>query len=116
MSGQQFVTDQLVERVADLLTERLADREPWLDKRGLADHLCCSTRSIENAMAEGMPNTVIFGRVKFRAHECERWLAEHGHLRPSSGGSRIDANANGAATADTAPPLDREVSPDGIEA
>ena len=40
--------------------------EPWLDKRALAAHLSCSVRSIETAVADGMPHAVIFGRVKFR--------------------------------------------------
>jgi hypothetical protein len=42
--------------------------------------------------------------------EAERWLEEHGHLRRGIVGSD---SANGAATASTAPPHDREVSPDG---
>jgi hypothetical protein len=55
--------------------------EPWLTKRELAEHLKCSVRSIETALAEGMPHAVIFGRVKFRASEVEPWLEDHGHLR-----------------------------------
>ncbi len=54
--------------------------EPWLDKRGLAEHLCCSLRSIQTALAEGMPHAIIFGRVKFRVTEVEPWLAAHGYL------------------------------------
>jgi hypothetical protein len=54
--------------------------EPWLDKRGLAEHLSCSVRSIQTALAEGMPHAVIFGRVKFRVSEVEPWLEDHGHL------------------------------------
>jgi hypothetical protein len=29
--------------------------EPWLDKRALAEHLSCSVRSIQLALAEGLP-------------------------------------------------------------
>jgi hypothetical protein len=54
--------------------------EPWLDKRRLADHLCCSVRSVETAQAEGMPHAVIFGRPKYRVSEVEPWLEEHGYL------------------------------------
>ena len=54
--------------------------ERWLDKRGLAAHLACSVRSIEYALAEGLPHAVIFGRVKFRASEVEAWLEETGRL------------------------------------
>lgn len=55
--------------------------EPWLDKRGLATHLACSVRSIENAVAEGMPHAIIFGRVKFQVSEVEAWLADRGYLQ-----------------------------------
>jgi len=54
--------------------------EPWVDKRGLAEHLCCSVRSIEHAIVEGMPHAVIFGRVKFRTTETEAWLERTGRL------------------------------------
>jgi hypothetical protein len=55
--------------------------EPWLDKRGLAAHLACSTRSIELAVAAGMPHAIIFGRVKFHASEVEAWLEQAGQLQ-----------------------------------
>jgi hypothetical protein len=53
----------------------------WLDKRGLAEHLACSVRSIEHAVAEGMPHAIIFGRVKFQAADVEAWLEQTGHLQ-----------------------------------
>ena len=60
--------------------------EPWLDKRRLADHYSCSVRSIENALAEGMPHARIFGRPKFKVTEVEPWLEAHGYLeRPEHG-------------------------------
>ena len=59
--------------------------EPWLDKTGLAEHLSCSVRSIQTALAEGMPHAVIFGRVKFRVSEVEPWLEAHGRLVRSEG-------------------------------
>ena len=55
--------------------------EPWLDKKGLADHLGCGTRWIEARLAEGMPSAMIAGRRKFRATEVESWLERAGHLR-----------------------------------
>jgi hypothetical protein len=58
----------------------MAQLAPWLDKRGLAEHLACSVRSIENAVAQGMPHAVIFGRVKFQIPEVEAWLADAGYL------------------------------------
>ncbi len=54
--------------------------EPWLDKKGLAEHLCCSVRSLQTALADGLPHVVIFGRVKFRVSEVEPWLEANGYL------------------------------------
>ena len=48
--------------------------EPWLDRKKLADHYSCSVRSIELALAEGMPHAVVFGRVKFQVSDVEPWL------------------------------------------
>jgi hypothetical protein len=82
---------------------------PWLDRQALADHLGCSVRSVELRMAEGMPCWKVMGRVKFQVSEVEPWLVEHGHITRAT----VVGSANGAATATTAPPHDREVSPDG---
>ena len=73
--------------------------EPWLDKRALAAHLSCSVRSIQTALADGMPHAVIFGRVKFRVSEVEPWLEAHGHL------TRV-GDSNGMLTADKERPGD----------
>jgi hypothetical protein len=54
--------------------------EPWLDKRDLAEHLSCSLRSIQTALAEGMPHAIIFGRCEFRVSQVEPWLEAHGYL------------------------------------
>lgn len=56
----------------------VAQLEPWLDKRGIAEHLACSVRWIERRMEEGMPHTHIAGRAKFRASEVEAWLEQRG--------------------------------------
>jgi hypothetical protein len=58
----------------------------WLDKRGLADHLACSIRSIETAVSEGMPHAVIFGRIKFQVDDVEPWLEQHGYLERRGNG------------------------------
>ena len=63
------------------MTAHATITEPWLDKRGLAQHLSCSVRSVETALAQGIPHAVIFGRPKFRVSEIEPWLEEHGYLR-----------------------------------
>lgn len=62
-----------------------ADAAAWLDKRGIAEHLACSVRSIELAVAEGMPHAVIFGRVKFQVADVEAWLEQRGHLQRRGG-------------------------------
>jgi phage terminase Nu1 subunit (DNA packaging protein) len=56
-----------------------------LDKRALARELGCSTRSIENRQAEGMPfieQLDRFGRRRYRLDEVRRWLAEGERARP----------------------------------
>lgn len=59
--------------------------EPWLDKKGLADHLECSVRWIEKRQVEGMPHALIAGRIKFRASEVEPWLEVHGFMERRGG-------------------------------
>jgi hypothetical protein len=87
--------------------------EPWLTKRDAATFWGCSQRSIEYAMEKGMPHAIIFGRPKFRPSECEPWLEEHGYLQRVVGERTVASTPIGAATASTAPPHDREMSPDG---
>ena len=65
----------------------MSTTEPWLDKRALAEHLSCSIRSIQTALADGMPHAIIFGRVKFRVSEVEPWLEDQGHLVRAGTGS-----------------------------
>ncbi|MGH2955298.1 MAG: hypothetical protein ACRD2Z_10150 [Thermoanaerobaculia bacterium] len=55
--------------------------EPWLDKQGLAEHLACGVRWIEDRIAEGMPCALIAGRRKFRISEVEPWLERAGHIK-----------------------------------
>jgi hypothetical protein len=81
--------------------------EPWIDKRGLAEHLSCSVRSIQTALAEGLPHAVIFGRVKFQVPTVEQWLEEHGHLVRHNG----DHGTLGAGGDGTPPALTRGGSP-----
>jgi hypothetical protein len=80
--------------------------EPWLDKRGLADHLACSVRSIETALAGGLPHAVIFGRPKFKVSIVEPWLERHGYIeRPDGNPATVDAGTqSGAAPLGTAGP------------
>ena len=54
--------------------------EGWLGKQKLAEHFDCSVRSIEFAIADGLPHAVIFGRVKVRPSEAEAWLEAGGRL------------------------------------
>jgi hypothetical protein len=81
VNGNRLPQDlgDIATHVADLVAARLRP-SPWLDKTAIAEHFACSTRSIEQAMAEGMPHSRIFGRAKFQIAECEPWLVEHGYL------------------------------------
>ena len=92
----------------------MAMSEPWLDRKKLADHYSCSVRSIELALADGMPHAVVFGRVKFKVSECEPWLEDRGIIerRVDHGCTVVTGSANGAALREQPAP-DREVSPDG---
>ena len=54
--------------------------EPWLDRKKLAAHYSCSVRSIELALAEGLPHAIAFGRVKFQVSAIEPWLEQHGYI------------------------------------
>lgn len=89
------------------MTTELPTLERWLDKRGLAEHLSCGVRTIERGLTEGMPHTIIYGRVKFRASEVEAWLEATGRLerRGDIADTRLDnemarrrANADGPQT------------------
>jgi hypothetical protein len=56
----------------------VAALEPWKDKRELADHLGCSPRWISYRAAEGMPHSIIAGRVKYKVSLVEPWLEARG--------------------------------------
>jgi hypothetical protein len=88
-----------------------ATLEKWLDKRGLAEHLSCSVRSIQTALAEGMPHTIIFGRVKFHATAVEEWLEANGHLERRGHGILGAGNVDGPPSART--PTGREINWNG---
>lgn len=82
---------------------RIGMSEPWLDKRALAQHLSCSIRSIQTALAQGMPHATIFGRVKFRVSEVEPWLEAHGYLVHSDGEAILSADSKRPGGAGNAP-------------
>lgn len=65
----------------------LLDPDRWRDKHGLAEHLSCGVRWIEERMAEGMPYAYIAGRAKFKVVKAEAWLYEHGFIDWRGGGA-----------------------------
>ena len=80
------------------MTVRVTDPEPWLDKRELARHLGISVRSVERALADGMPHARIFTRVRFQVTAVEAWLEQCGRLERHNGiGPTMGANTNGPA-------------------
>jgi hypothetical protein len=91
---------------AEQIAELLRGSEPWLDKRALAQHLSCSIRSIQIALADGMPHAVIFGRCKFRVSEVEPWLEAAGYLvrHGCDRAATVTGSENGPATLMTSRP------------
>jgi hypothetical protein len=86
--------------------------EPWIDKRALAVHLACSVRSIQTALAQGMPHAVIFGRVKFQVTDVEDWLEDHGHLaRHADTVATLDRHEKRAGDAQTPRPRTQGTDP-----
>jgi hypothetical protein len=51
--------------------------DEYIDKAALAKELGTTARTLERYMAEpdGLPSTVISGRVYFRIHAVKAWLA-----------------------------------------
>jgi hypothetical protein len=76
--------------------------EKWLTIAEAAEYWGCGERSIKYALADGMPNTRIFGRPKILASEAEPWLIANGHATVVAGSD------NGPAAAPTAPAPDTE--------
>ena len=110
---RQADRDDLIEfaaLVAELVVARLKP-DPWLDKRGLAEHFACSTRSIEEAMAMGMPHAVSFGRAKFKLAECEPWLIAHGSLELRGERGMLNGTDKCPGSAEDAPGPDTRRNP-----
>ena len=59
---------------------KVAQLEPWLTKRQLAEQLAVSPRWLDARVAEGMPRRLIAEAHKFRVSEVERWLKRNGYL------------------------------------
>lgn len=74
------LTEEIVLRIEQAVERAARDAGPWLDKEALAERLACSPRWVEYRMVEGLPHTIIAGRVKFRAAAVEHWLTENGHM------------------------------------
>lgn len=55
--------------------------EPWVGKAGLARHLACGIRWVEERTREGMPSALIAGRRKYKISEAEAWLERSGHIK-----------------------------------
>jgi hypothetical protein len=56
------------------------DKSGWYGKQSLAAYFDCSVSWCEKRFAEGMPHTIIAGRVKAKPAECEPWLEERDFL------------------------------------
>jgi excisionase family DNA binding protein len=52
--------------------------EPWLNKRGAANHLGMSVRWVEAKVADaGMPSYLVGGVRLFKASELDDWVRSH---------------------------------------
>lgn len=52
--------------------------EPYLDKRGVAEHYSCGVRTVEDWLRQGAPSALIGGRRKFRLSKLDPWLRRAG--------------------------------------
>ena len=53
--------------------------EPWLNKRGAANHLGMSVRWVESKVADaGLPSYLVGGARLFKASELDDWVRSHG--------------------------------------
>lgn len=95
MSGE--ITAEQLDTLASLVADRLRP-DPYLSKQELADHFRCSVRSIEHAVAAGMPHTIAFGRPKFQLSKVEPWLVDNGYVVVGDSSKK-----NGAAVAGNDP-------------
>jgi excisionase family DNA binding protein len=52
--------------------------EPWLNKRGAANHLGMSVRWVESKVADaGLPSYLVGGARLFKASELDDWVRSH---------------------------------------
>jgi hypothetical protein len=64
--------------------DRAADAhqcERWLSKTEMAEHLGCTTRSIDLLCQQGLPYAILIGRRKFQISPVIAWLEATGNLR-----------------------------------
>jgi hypothetical protein len=85
LSEAQFAA--LAERVAEHLAVR---KERWLSQKELSQHFGCSVRTVLTWQKQGMPHITAGSHPRYRASECEAWLARQS-------GGRVKPIANGAA-------------------
>jgi hypothetical protein len=69
--------ERIAERAAELIAERPAAPEPWLDVQGAARHLAISTSQLYTLCAQrhrnGLPCMKEGARSYFRASELDAW-------------------------------------------
>ncbi len=74
MRRMATVDDRSLGRGSVVVFPRAAIREPWLNKRQIADYFGRSTRWVELRVREGLPSKMIGGRRGFRLSEVEAWI------------------------------------------
>lgn len=57
---------------------RMGEREPWLTRRDLAEHLQVCVKTVDNLVAAGMPSIKPGRFRRFRLSQVEPWLEQRG--------------------------------------
>ena len=70
------VLDQIAERVAAIVVERLSGKNlTWLDEAGAAEYLCLPAKTVGNlGRAGALPRHVVGRRVLYNVAELDEWV------------------------------------------
>jgi hypothetical protein len=78
--GRVFTLEVDIERLADVLAEKLAGRVPqapvWLTVAQAAEPICCSERWLRARLIE-IPHIKVDGKVLLNRGELDGWLLAH---------------------------------------
>lgn len=69
-----------LDRLADLVAERLEERRRWAELDGVADYLGCSERRVRALRERGLPAYRLPGKkpLQFDLREVDAWIEREG--------------------------------------